>query len=252
MKTILIDGDIVAYQAAAACEQATDWGDGLWTLHADEALAKSTLDGKIDKLMDQLGADKAIIALTDGVNWRKKVLPTYKANRADTRKPMVLPVLRQYLIDTRDAYLRPTLEGDDILGILATHPKLVPGKKVIVSLDKDMKTIPGTHFNFAKPELDEFEVTPDEARYWHMMQTLTGDTTDGYSGCPGIGPKKAEAILKAAIEAGQANYWPAVVKAFEKAGLTEHEALVQARVARICLHTDYDFKTKKVKLWNPN
>lgn len=252
MKTILIDGDIIAYQAAAACEQAIDWGDGLWTLHADETLAKSTVDAKIEKLLDQLGADKAIIALTDGVNWRKQILPTYKANRTDVRKPMVLPVLRQHLIENHNAYLRPTLEGDDILGILATHPTLVKGEKIVVSLDKDMKTIPGNHFNMAKPELDVFTITAEEAAYWHMTQTLTGDTTDGYSGCPGIGPVKAEAILKNCIKDGKADYWPAVVAAFAKAGLPETEALVQARVARICLHTDYNFKTKKVKLWTPN
>jgi DNA polymerase-1 len=42
-----------------------------------------------------------------------------------------------------------------------------------------------------------------------------------------------------------------VVAAFESKGLTEEDALVQARVARICRASDYDFKTKEVKLWNP-
>ena len=29
----LVDADIVAFKAASAVETATDWGDGLWTLH---------------------------------------------------------------------------------------------------------------------------------------------------------------------------------------------------------------------------
>ena len=94
-----------------------------------------------------------------------------------------------------------------------------------------------------------------------MMQTLTGDTTDGYTGCPGIGPKTAEKILQAALAEGttEANpaqlreiYWQHVVKAYAKAGLSEEEALTQARVARICRNSDYDFKTKQVILWSPN
>ena len=84
--------------------------------------------------------------------------------------------------------------------------------------------------------------------YWHMMQTLTGDSTDGYSGCPGCGPKTAEKILAPLVPD---DYWKAVVKAYSAAGLSEDEALVQARVARICWASDYDFKKKKVKLWNP-
>ena len=45
--------------------------------------------------------------------------------------------------------------------------------------------------------------------------------------------------------------WAVVLAAYEKAGLTEADALAQARVARILRASDYDFKQKKVKLWNP-
>jgi hypothetical protein len=41
------------------------------------------------------------------------------------------------------------------------------------------------------------------------------------------------------------------VKAYDKAGLSEEEALTQARVARICRAEDYDRKSKKVNLWEP-
>ena len=47
-------------------------------------------------------------------------------------------------------------------------------------------------------------------------------------------------------------YWQHVLKAYAKAGLSEEEALTQARVARICRSNDYDFKTKQVILWSPN
>ena len=36
MSTLLIDGDIVAYQIAFRTEEAIRWDNGVWTLHSDE------------------------------------------------------------------------------------------------------------------------------------------------------------------------------------------------------------------------
>jgi DNA polymerase-1 len=60
-----------------------------------------------------------------------------------------------------------------------------------------------------------------------------------------VGPVKAERIL------AHQDHWNAVLNAYEKAGLSEQDALVQARVARILRASDYDFKERKVKLWEP-
>ncbi len=43
--------------------------------------------------------------------------------------------------------------------------------------------------------------------------------------------------------------WELVVKAYEKQGLFEHDALQQARVARILRHGDYNMSTGEVKQW---
>ena len=63
---------------------------------------------------------------------------------------------------------------------------------------------------------------------------------------PGIGPKKANNLLE-----GQkpADYWGIIVQAYKAVGLTEEDALVQARVARILRCEDYE--KGGVKLWNP-
>ena len=256
MKTALIDADIIAYQAASISEKPIKWDDDLWTLHAFENEAENRFDSMIDSIVQKVEADEIILALTDVVNWRKEVLPTYKSNRSGTRKPMLLKHLQAYTQERYRVYQRDTLEGDDCLGILSTMAH--NDERIICSIDKDFKTIPGKHYNFGRDEF--FEISEQQADYWHMFQTLTGDTTDGYSGCPGIGPKTAEKILNAVLEAGTpwANraqlgemYWDAVVKTYVKAGLSAEEALVQARVARICRAEDYDFGKKQVILWEP-
>ncbi len=144
---------------------------------------------------------------------------------------------------------KPGFEGDDVMGILATHPKLIR-EKIIVSIDKDMETIPSDDCRWGTDEASSRgSIRPIEADYYHMLQTLTGDTTDGYKGCPGIGPKKAEAILAGTFEDPQ--NCGLVVAAYEKAGLTEDDPIVQARMAASSAPSDYDFTKKEPILWNP-
>lgn len=249
-KVALIDADILVYQAASSVEREYDWGDGVWTVHADENLGIKKFDEKVEQIMDTAGADIAYLALSDALNFRRDVLPTYKSNRKDTRKPLLWGRLRDYAHEEYSVFQRPKLEGDDILGILATAKGLIEGDKFIVTLDKDLKQIPGKHFRMKTPDDGIIEVSPGEADHFFYLQALMGDATDGYSGCPGIGIKKAEAILKKAEEAGEP-LWPVIVEAYEKAGLGEEAALQQARVARILRATDYNFKKKEPILWKP-
>jgi DNA polymerase-1 len=246
MITALIDADILAYQAAATVERPIQWDEDLWTLHAFEDEAKAIFTDLVLHITGRVEAEHYILVFSDSENWRKSILPTYKANRSGVRKPLVLKPLRDWAMGTYAAHVRPTLEGDDLIGIIATGNEIIKGDKIICSLDKDFKTIPGNHYNFGKDEF--FEIDNAQAYYWHMTQALTGDATDGYAGCPGCGPKTAEKIL---AQVQPEDYWNAVVKAYEAAGLSEDVALVQARVAKICQASDYNFKTKKVKLWNP-
>lgn len=255
-RVLLIDADVLAYKMAAKIEQAVEWEPGYWTWHCDEFAVKDAIDAEIEHLREALDADDHKLCLTDSDgNFRKTVLPSYKSNRASVKKPLVLKSIREWLIAERGAYLKPMLEGDDVMGILATWPG-IKGEKIIVSIDKDMKTIPGLYYRDADSGV--VEITEAEADYWHLFQTLTGDVTDGYSGCPGIGPKKAQAILEPFSDTSDrpdlfdpAGAWSRVVEVYEEAGLSEADALQQARVARILRASDYDFKKKEPRLWQP-
>lgn len=276
MTTLLIDGDVVAYKVAATIERPVHWGDDLWTLHSDAGEGIQAVDRWIERVREELGAEDVVVALTDQeANWRLDIWPSYKSHRKNVRKPLCLGPMRQHLLDSYRTFLRPRLEGDDVLGILSTHPKLVPGRKIIVSLDKDFFTIPG---EFARVSPDGtvtlHTISPEAADRYHLLQTLTGDATDGYPGCPGWGPTRAAALLdegrvlvahehvvsrgprKGQIEtrweAGpEGSPWEVVVSAYHQAGLTATDALIQARVARILRASDYDFDRKTPIPWSP-
>jgi len=251
--TVLLDADIVAYQLAATAQRTYKWpGLEQPAVAADDfATLPARIDAEVNSITRAVGADKLIVCLScpTSENWRLGVLPTYKANRAATVRPVHLQAVKDYLESEYPSYRRPTLEADDVMGILSTHPRLVKGKKIIVSEDKDMKTVPGWLYNPRK-DLKPWRVSEDEADWWHMYQTLVGDATDGYTGLPRCGPVKATQVLGDA-EDGPGALWERVLSAYEAKGLTEEHALVQARVARICRATDYDFKTKKAIEWDP-
>lgn len=249
MRTVLVDADVLVYQASNSVQRTIEWEPGMFTVHGDLEHAKEIIDGKLATICEKLDASKLVLALSDyDAPWRKVIMPTIKANRSSVAKPILLHPLRAYLHERYDTYQRPTLEGDDVLGILGTHPTALPGQKIIVTVDKDLKGVPGFHAHMNELDEEIREISEAEADYFHLFQTLTGDTTDNYPGCPGVGPVKAEKILAGLTGA---DAWEAIVAAYRKAGLGEEVALVNARVARICRFRDWDFDTKSVILWTP-
>ena len=258
-RTIIIDGDVVVYKVAEAVADSFE----ITTEEDDEYIyrnigwcnkdkAQFTLDEMIDSIKKSCKGTDVVIALSDmNGNFRKQLNPKYKGNRKNI-KPLLYEYLRKVISEQYKVYEKPLLEADDVIGILATSEKIIKGDKVVWSLDKDFKTIP-CKFHRAKPNgKDESKViTKTEADWWFMYQTLIGDRVDGYEGCKGVGDKTARKLLGEVGEKTLDEMWKIVVSAYEKAGLTEEEALLNARMARILRVGDYEFKTKGVKLWKP-
>jgi 5'-3' exonuclease len=249
MRTLILDSDIIAYKFASANQQVFAFDPENPIVHVGSlATAIAEVDTYIQMLKEQLKATHVVSCLScpSADNFRLNVLSTYKANRKNTVRPVLLPDLRKHLADNYKCYQMDTLEGDDVMGILATSDRFIKGERIVVSEDKDLRQIPGLLFNPRSME-EPLLITKEMGDEYFYTQILTGDPTDNYSGCPGVGPVKASAILKAS----GGHPWPAIVAAFEMRGLSEEDALVQARVARILRSGEFNQKQKKVKLWKP-
>jgi DNA polymerase I len=241
--TLLIDADITAYQATAGSEIEYEWGDDIWTLHTNLKEAKEHFDFLVNKLVEETDIHDYKLCFSDSANFRKAIYPDYKGNRKG-RKPVGYNELKRWAMETHPSFSKPSLEADDCLGILATK---YPGKIVIATMDKDLLTIPGMVYK-VKPNgsAEMIKISDSEADYNFLLQALTGDTTDNYKGCPGIGPKRAEELFKK-----HGAVWKTVEDAYLKAGLTKEDALMNARMARILRACDYDFNKDEVILWTP-
>ncbi len=252
MRTVLIDADIPAIAAAAVSESVFqfDYSDNPTATIQDDLKLKTYLDDFINEVCDAVEGDRVLVCLSDPeANWRIQLDPTYKANRKGKDKPAMTTAAKAYLGKEYPSFLRTRLEADDIMGILSTHPTLLPGEKVIVSKDKDMRTIPGLLYDPNKPDLGVVDMSPLDAARFHMWQTITGDATDNYPGCPGVGPKSvyAEEIVFAEPD----EMWEIVLAAYASKCLPESAAIHQARLARILHARDYNMKTRGILLWAP-
>lgn len=251
--TLLIDGDQYLYKACAANETEVHWGDDLWTLHSEVGEAKVMFNDAMHHLKAELQSPHILLCLSDDQNFRKDIYPEYKSKRKTTRKPLAYHALKHWAMENFPYLMYPKCEADDVMGIVATKPK---ANCIIVSEDKDMQTIPSKLYR--KGEM--VTVSEHEADLYFFQQTLSGDATDGYPGCPSYGEKTALKLLDKAVAEGtpwadqkqlSAIIWKHVKEAFAKQELTEDYALTQARCARILRSSDWDEDKKLVKLWSP-
>lgn len=250
MTYLLVDGDIYAYKITAADEQAVEWEEDQWSITGD---AKACL-GSFDNMMSSLclafdtSPEKIMVAFSDKENFRKGIYPKYKANRKGNRKPVTYSALVGHIAAKYKSITYPKLEADDVLGIIATTPKL-QGNCVILSSDKDFKQIPGKRCNPFSGE-ENFvveESTLEEAEHFFFTQVVTGDATDGYPGCPGIGEKTVEKLFTLGLT--REEYWRIICDLYKSKGLTEEDALVQAHCAKILRYENFNSKSKEIILW---
>lgn len=248
MTTAVLDGDIIAYQAAAVAQKDIDWGDDETGPTVSLKSAESTAHRLVLDWTKLAGASDCVIALSDrdGRNFRNTIFPTYKHGRK-SEKPLVYWQTIAYLEKYFKVYRIPGLEADDVMGLLGTSERF--GRPILVSLDKDLQTVPALIFNPNKDRRPR-RIREELANHFWMTQTLTGDSTDCYPGLPGVGPKNAERILSAASN-DLGSMWEAVEEAYIERGLTRADAVLQARLARILRRQDYDKTTETIYLWHP-
>ena len=181
----LIDADPLVYIAA-------------WAAKDEPLFATAEMRNSIIRLLTSLkykGATHAIFACgPDGSFMVKKAMyPTYKAKRTSHEDIMKSKAELQHMLREISVW-HPGIEADDIIAKLAVTYK---DNCLIVSNDKDLLNIPGTHSKLKDDPV--FIVSEQEAsmRFWTQM--VVGDSSDNITGIAGAGPVAAAKILEYCI-----------------------------------------------------
>ena len=226
----LIDADSLLYKVGYALEDKVDWdGDDSYCYYSNLEQQIKSLESKIDHIMTVTGCDEYELWLTGSGNFRDSNHLGYKANREGVRKPTDFSKLKKWMINNMNTKVAIGLEADDMVVYLKdTHYD----KYILCAIDKDvLYQTEGSHYNYGK------EVTVDidayHAIWFSYYQTLAGDVTDGYKGCPRIGDVKARKLIPLEAELSEVEMWDLVVEAYDKAGLGEEEAIQTMRLANM-------------------
>lgn len=268
----LLDGDMYCFAAADQTVFTVVKHGEMICCQTDVGEAFISYHRRIDALADALDIDPEIDLIqcfTKKGMFRRDLEPNYKANRTKP-KPLGYSKLKAKCVDLPWAVMHEKVEADDLIGIFATQLASKNQDICIVSGDKDLLQIPGYHYwhepiwekkqplrewfvSFGMEEFTPnlFKVSEEAATRFFYCQVLAGDSTDGIGGCPGTG------MVRACKEVGgwditkPVECWKRVVQLYAKKGLSESEAIKQARLVRILRDNEYDLSTSEVKLWNP-
>ena len=237
---ILVDADFIVYKSCAAAETEIDWGEDVILVTSRFSDAMKATERELSKLKTHFMWDvpEIILFFSDSTNFRKEILPDYKGHR-NRKKPCGYKRVINALKDKYEVIVMPSLEADDSMGIYATKN---PGC-TICSPDKDMRQIPGRLYDMENSTL----ISDTDGPKWHLIQSLSGDQTDGYAGLAGVGVKRATTLFDS-----KGYSWKTVIDAYIEKGFTEDDALLNARLARILTADDYDFNRRKPIPWTPS
>jgi len=211
----LIDGDVIRYQIGFATQnksylvhgrpfvtliEAHEYAESEGIPHEEVKTitrgdfvqaVRHTVDKFIHNVMTAAKCDDYKIFLTGDNNYRIKLatIRPYKGQR-NSDKPIHYYNISKHLLSQHAAIMIEDAEADDALGYNQDEDTC------ICTIDKDLNCIKGWHYDWNKGKL--YHVTQQEADKFFYTQLLTGDAVDNIEGCPSIGAKRAETILKGA------------------------------------------------------
>ena len=243
--TLLIDADWLIYNSCCACEQDTRWNEWEHTLYSNRLEILIMIENRLDVYRTIADSKHDIVmCFTSYPTFRHEIFPEYKINRIGKRKPLALKSVIKEVKERYETVAYDNLEGDDVLGLLATNGRYKD--PIIVSVDKDMRTLP---CKLIADDSIEHITNKKADRHWFEM-SLAGDAGDGILGIKGMGMVTASKTLASTPDTKEA-LWFKVQETYTKKGYTIADAILNARLTRILREGDYDYNTGEVKLWNP-
>lgn len=184
------------------------------TMNAPDGRPTNAIFGFLNmflKMIDAFNPDGVVVAFDKGKpRVRMEMLPQYKAQRPpmDPELHAQFPMIKELLTALNVPILQSEgWEGDDILGTMARLGEQAGCNILLVTGDRDMYQLVTEHVNVVstrKGLSDVAIMTPESVDdLYHGITPalvpdfygLKGDTSDNIPGVPGIGPKKASALI---------------------------------------------------------
>ncbi|RMH04089.1 MAG: DNA polymerase I [Planctomycetota bacterium] len=246
---LVVDGTALAFRAFFAVRGLTDsQGRPTGALYG--------FLGSLLRLLEEHPAERVAVAWDrPEPTFRHRLSPDYKATRERMDEDLArqLPWMREAVDLLGLPQLEaPGFEADDILASLAAQGAAAGYRVLLCASDKDLAQVVGERVVMVLPPKrneppvllgpdgvrEKFGVPPERMAEW---QALVGDSSDNIRGVPGVGPKKATALLERYGGLEEVlNRGPVEEKGRLRENLERHAADARAALALVTLRTDLD------------
>lgn len=169
--TLELDADSLVYRIGGAVDML---GEG-------RQFCERLIDQTITNIYEETNCNTCNIYLGGEGNYRNKIatLKGYKANRNHKDRPKYYGAIRAHLVREYNAILVAGQEAEDAVGIAAYRYDNF-NEFMIGAIDKDMKMIVGTHFNYVTNKIEFIDKRQALCNFY--TQLVTGDMTDNIPG----------------------------------------------------------------------
>lgn len=143
----------------------------------------------VNRLEEEFNIEKVLTFNGSRGNFRKKINPTYKANRKNTELPPLLFEMHQYVKDQYGSIYGYGVETDDLVAKYWKNLSDELGREnvMIVSLDKDYKQFPCLIYNYHYKHQCIYDISEASALYNFYEQMIIGDGADNVNYFKGKG-----------------------------------------------------------------
>jgi hypothetical protein len=188
-KVGLIDADYIKYHVISRCDN-----------DRSTKVMQELIEQAMSILRDRFTASSMLFCFSGSslqcFRTRMAIEKKYKGTRNYSEDLTLIDYKEEIVsyVMTRYPSLRfKELEADDLLCMLQNE------ETFIYSEDKDLKQVPGTHWNIKKGEF--YEISEDQGLAFLMEQMVLGDTVDNISGIKGCGPAGYQTLLTNSLHA---------------------------------------------------
>ena len=197
---LLIDADSLVFASCYKTKKEGEVLEDIYHRNIEDAIDK--FDEQYMKIVNDLdeiyNVTEVITFNGSKGNFRKKITPTYKANRKGQELPPLLFDMHQYVKDNYNSVYSYGIETDDLVASYWFHLKQEHGRQsvMIVSLDKDYRQFSALIYNYHYNHREVLDITPEQALYNFYEQMIVGDSADNVNYFKGKGKKFAKEYFK--------------------------------------------------------
>lgn len=191
----LIDADFIKYEVCSIRKKQLDAGDiptpvlqELPIITILKEYMQNVFFNKIDDYMVFCFSGKSYNTFRNAICFQKQYKATRNSDETYPGQSSDAIAIVKYFKEKYAFLLYEDLEADDIVSALQD-----PQYTYIYSKDKDLKQVPGWHYDFSNNTI--YEISNENAIYNLCYQLIAGDNTDCIGGFPMMGDLKAKQFL---------------------------------------------------------